>query len=380
MSGALGGFIGSGGGISLYEPEPAYQQGVQSTGTRTIPDVSLVADPATGAWIADPYNLDPSNPFEVVGGTSLSAPCWASLVALANQGRAAAGEQALDSSSPTDTLQAVYSLPQRDYNVIGSGTNGYSAARGYNLVTGLGTPVANLLISDLVAYHGPGTSYAGPTVAPMQSAALVNTQAIVRGPIDVFSVFDAITLTGNGMGHTWARGASATSLAVPAVGKSSSSVSAQDGNLAKFSEGTSFLASAGERPAPPLVVVPSAPKPGLAYLELALADGGTLFDTTTSSMSPVVRIRLNPAASDSNRKTSRPPPSVPAIDAAALDAVLRAGWRGDRRGSPTGLANRPGSLSDTPQNVALRVDPVVFGKSRRPGDSRVRNNSNQVIF
>ena len=27
-----GGFIGSGGGISLYEPEPAYQQGVQSTG------------------------------------------------------------------------------------------------------------------------------------------------------------------------------------------------------------------------------------------------------------------------------------------------------------------------------------------------------------
>ena len=75
----VGAFIGSGGGISLYEPEPAYQQGVQSTGSRTTPDVSLVADPATGAWIADPYNLDPSNPFEVVGGTSLSAPAWAGL-------------------------------------------------------------------------------------------------------------------------------------------------------------------------------------------------------------------------------------------------------------------------------------------------------------
>ena len=71
-SSAAGGFIGSGGGISLYEPEPAYQQGVQSTGYRTTPDVSLVADPATGAWIADPYNLDPSNPFEIVVGTSLS--------------------------------------------------------------------------------------------------------------------------------------------------------------------------------------------------------------------------------------------------------------------------------------------------------------------
>ncbi len=78
-SDSAGAFIGSGGGISLYEPEPAYQQGVQSTGYRTTPDVSLVADPATGAWIADPYNLDPSNPFEIVGGTSLSAPAWAGL-------------------------------------------------------------------------------------------------------------------------------------------------------------------------------------------------------------------------------------------------------------------------------------------------------------
>src|SRR5208282_764466 len=71
-SNAAGAYIASGGGLSVYEPEPAYQQGVQSTGSRTTPDVSLVADPATGAWIADPYNLDPSNPFEVVGGTSLS--------------------------------------------------------------------------------------------------------------------------------------------------------------------------------------------------------------------------------------------------------------------------------------------------------------------
>ena len=66
-SDSLGTSIGSGGGLSLYEPEPAYQQGVQSTGSRTTPDVSLIADPATGAWIADTYNLGPDNPFEVVG-------------------------------------------------------------------------------------------------------------------------------------------------------------------------------------------------------------------------------------------------------------------------------------------------------------------------
>jgi subtilase family serine protease len=45
FSNAAGALIGSGGGISLYEPEPAYQQGVQSTGNRSTPDVSLVADP-----------------------------------------------------------------------------------------------------------------------------------------------------------------------------------------------------------------------------------------------------------------------------------------------------------------------------------------------
>ena len=196
-SGSVGAFIGSGGGISLYEPEPAYQQGVQSTGGRTTPDVSLVADPATGAWIADPYNLNPSKPFEIVGGTSLSAPAWAGLVALVNQGRAAAGESTLNSTSPTDTQQALYMLPQSDYNVIASGNNGYSAGAGYNLVTGLGTPVANLLVPDLIAYHGTGTTYSGPTVGPLQDATLVNTGTSNGCPIDVFSVFDALTVTGN---------------------------------------------------------------------------------------------------------------------------------------------------------------------------------------
>src|SRR5262249_23470574 len=158
----------------------------------TTPDVAMVADPATGAWIADPYNLDPSNPFEVVGGTSLSAPSWAGLIALANQGRVAAGESTLNSANPTDTQQALYMLPQSDYNAIDTGTNGYSADAGYNLVTGLGTPVANLLVPDLVVYQGSGTVYSGPTVGALQDADLVDTGSSSSSTIDVFSVFDAL--------------------------------------------------------------------------------------------------------------------------------------------------------------------------------------------
>jgi hypothetical protein len=191
---SLGAFIGSGGGISQYETEPAYQLGVQSTGYRTTPDVSFVADPATGAWIADPYNLDSSNPWEVAGGTSLSAPCWAGLIALVNQGRVAAGQPTLNSSSPTQTQQELYSLSQSDYNVINSGSNGYSAGPGYNLVTGLGTPVASLLVSDLVAGNFATTDQ----VAPISPAELVNSGgAGDNGAEPIHNVvFTALTATG----------------------------------------------------------------------------------------------------------------------------------------------------------------------------------------
>jgi hypothetical protein len=168
VSTSLGEFVGSGGGVSQYEAEPAYQTGVQSTGYRTSPDVSIVADPNTGVWIADTYNIQGTNPFEMVGGTSLSAPVWAGLFTLVNQGRAAAGRSALNSSSPTGVLQGLYTLPQSDYNVITSGTNGgYNAAAGYNLVTGLGTPIANSLVQDLIAYQGTGSFATTGLVAPI---------------------------------------------------------------------------------------------------------------------------------------------------------------------------------------------------------------------
>ena len=212
VSSSNGTLTGSGGGISLFEPEPAFQQGVQSTGSRTIPDVSLVADPATGGWIADPYNIPGAIPFEVVGGTSLSAPAWAGLLALADQGRASSGVAALNSTQPTEAGQALYSLPQSDFNVIAGGNNGYDAQSGYNLVTGLGTPVASLLIPDLVAYHGPGTTYAGARVAPLQNATLSGAGSDAGGSTqDVFNVFDSLTYQSAGDDQSQNAGITTTS-------------------------------------------------------------------------------------------------------------------------------------------------------------------------
>ena len=91
------GWSGSGGGISQFEAEPTYQDEVQSTGQRTIPDVSFDADPNTGVAIYDSYNNVPggifgdSGPWEQVGGTSLAAAGWAGLIAVADQGQVLAG-------------------------------------------------------------------------------------------------------------------------------------------------------------------------------------------------------------------------------------------------------------------------------------------------
>jgi len=60
--------------------------------------------------------------------------------------------------------------------------------------------VANLLVPDLIAYQGPGTTYSGPTVGPLQNATLTNTGTSSSSPIDVFSVFDSFTIASNGLG------------------------------------------------------------------------------------------------------------------------------------------------------------------------------------
>ena len=188
-----GTLIAGGGGVSRYESEPAYQQAVQPTGYRTTPDVSFVANPNTGVWVSDTYNLSADGSFEVVGGTSLSAPSWAGLFALVNQGRTADSLPTLNSSGPTEAQQDLYSLSQIDYHVIASRANGgYSTAPNYNLVTGLGTPVANLLVPDLVADNFPATDRVAAGAAHLVSW---STSGATAGRLtNAITVFDAVMM------------------------------------------------------------------------------------------------------------------------------------------------------------------------------------------
>jgi hypothetical protein len=341
-SSSVGVSIGSGGGISRYEPEPAYQQGVQSLGMRTTPDVSLVADPATGAWIADSYNLDPSNPFEVVGGTSLSAPAWAGLLAIVNQGRAASGAAALNSAGPTEAKQALYSLPQSDYNSITGGNNGYSAGAGYNLVTGLGTPVANTLVSDLVAYQSGTFVASGPTVGPLSNANLVNTGAAGSGTTNVFAVFDSLIDMGNGPGLGQSTVANLAMTTMPAAAGQAPSTGflAQAGH--GLGLGTATVANVGSFGVMPnslneVTVIPIATSLALHQSAVSVARQGV---NTTATQSEVFAVSSRTELSGAlgviptKRDAGRLADSDWVLAELVRDAVLARGqFRGGERGA-----------------------------------------------
>ena len=141
-----------GGGPSLYEAEPAFQQGFYTSSVRGTPDVAYNADPNTGVYVDD------GGSFIVVGGTSAGSPQWAGLAALANQGRATAGEAPLGTGQPYGTNSVLYDLAGKtsyvnashDFFDVTTGSNGHPATTGYDLATGLGSPIANNLIPDLI--------------------------------------------------------------------------------------------------------------------------------------------------------------------------------------------------------------------------------------
>ena len=92
---------GSGGGVSQYESMPSYQTalGIVASG-RCVPDLGFVADPNTGAMVYDSNYDSSTSGWWIVGGTSLAAPCWAALIALADQVRASTGRHAFDRRPP----------------------------------------------------------------------------------------------------------------------------------------------------------------------------------------------------------------------------------------------------------------------------------------
>ncbi|MBB5402655.1 S53 family peptidase [Paraburkholderia youngii] len=141
-----------GGGISGIFGLPPYQEGIgvpvsvnppHNIG-RGVPDVAAVADPYTGVVVmhVSGQHLEP------IGGTSASAPLWASLIVRINQ---ALGTRV---GFLNPTLYA--SCASGVLNDITVGNNGaYAAGVGWDACTGLGTPSGNKLLHALKTAPAP---------------------------------------------------------------------------------------------------------------------------------------------------------------------------------------------------------------------------------
>jgi hypothetical protein len=171
-NGSTGGFSGADNGYYYGENAPSYQVAAQaavglSYGIRTTPDVSFNADPNTGVAVYDSVAYSGQSGWFEVGGTSAAAPSWAGLVAIADQGLAAATKSTLSS---TQLLTQLYKLPSTDFHDITSGSNGYSATSGYDLVTGLGSPKANLVVAGLLSANGVSSNSSSISNAVVSTA------------------------------------------------------------------------------------------------------------------------------------------------------------------------------------------------------------------
>jgi subtilase family serine protease len=161
---STGWLYGSGGGISKLFAEPSYQQSVVTgLAGRGVPDVAALGDPQTGLLVGQTQAFPDGNYYDEyrIGGTSLSSPIFAGLMALAQQ---QAGKEFgfanplfyANASAFTDILSVKTAVARRNFVNGVDASNGYadkirtfddysgspsqSTTPGWDTVTGLGVP------------------------------------------------------------------------------------------------------------------------------------------------------------------------------------------------------------------------------------------------
>ncbi|HEX3682042.1 MAG TPA: tectonin domain-containing protein [Bryobacteraceae bacterium] len=156
----------TGGGKSTFFTKPAWQtgSGIPYDGARDVPDLAFAASPDHDGFLicsagscVNGFRMT-NEDLNVIGGTSAAAPSFAAVIALLNQqtgdrqGNINPALYALASVS-TDAFHDVTSgsniVPcQQGSSNCAGGTMGYSAGKGYDLVTGWGSVNAYNLLRE----------------------------------------------------------------------------------------------------------------------------------------------------------------------------------------------------------------------------------------
>jgi subtilase family serine protease len=147
------GWDDAGSGLSSYETTPSYQNANAAVkaivGTRRgTPDVAADANPYTGVWVYDTMPFDGffySSGWWIVGGTSVASPVWAGIVNKAgvNNGFATSSNAELTRLYTNLGNSTAYAANFHDVTYgLCYFYLGYRDVAGYDLCTGLGSPVS----------------------------------------------------------------------------------------------------------------------------------------------------------------------------------------------------------------------------------------------
>jgi len=243
----------AGGGTSLYTPRPAYQTtsvpGMGAYGGRSVADVSFNADPATGQYVAIMNPGSSTVNWISVGGTSLAAPQWAGLVAIANAMRATSAKAAmgLPHAMLYNQIASVPGTYASAFKDITTGLNGSCAVCiskvGFDAPSGLGTPnVTNLL----TVLSGASIPAVAPVVTPASITGRVGTALTFTASV---TSANAVTLTLGGAPAGMAISpAGIVSWAVPVAGTYNVTVTAKDTKTGLSATGVYTVVIAAQTP------------------------------------------------------------------------------------------------------------------------------------
>ncbi len=216
-------------------------------------------------------------------------------------------------------------------------------------MTGLGTPVANLLVSDLVAYQSGTFVASGPTVGALQNTTLTDTGVSGSGTTNVFSVFDSVIDTSNGLGDAHGQIFStglgspiSPALAPAGAGRTAASLLVATG----FTFGPATrLSPAGLMPLVPADVTIAPVSTGLASRQPAWSTAQAAVKVPTSSELSAVLQRADLDIASVPSATKPPTGLVPdsVLDELTSDVVLVPGeGRGDWSCAGSWLGRRGG--------------------------------------
>lgn len=173
-------YAGSGGVSSVY-PKPDWQAGtgVPNDGMRDVPDISLSAALHDGYLICLFSSCSYGDYFYTAGGTSVSSPAAAGIMALVNQKMGGQPQGVANyvfyrlATVPGvyhDTTVGDNKVPDPD----GQFTVGYDAGSGYDLATGLGSMDVNALVNNWQAAASSTDSKTTLALGSGQSTSVVH--------------------------------------------------------------------------------------------------------------------------------------------------------------------------------------------------------------